>query len=115
MNAARRARKWGHAKRDPALMAEALAEEIDDPATGLVSRDFLRAELTELEGRLNARLAQLETRMVEIETRVNRVEIQLGTRIAELETRLLWRLITVFGIQIALVGVLVAVLVQVLR
>ncbi|HYZ25483.1 MAG TPA: hypothetical protein VE597_01110, partial [Geminicoccaceae bacterium] len=47
-----------------------LAEEIDDPATGLVSRDFLRSEL-----------ARLETRLVEIET-------QLGTRIAELETRL---------------------------
>jgi len=133
MNAARRARKWGHAKRDPALMAEALAEEIDDPATGLVSRDFLRAELTELEGWLLARIAQLETRMVELETRLGQVEAQLGNRIghvetqlgnrvgqvetqlrtsiAELETRLLWRLITVFGIQIALVGVLVAVLV----
>jgi hypothetical protein len=97
MNAARLARKWSDAKGDPALMAEALAEEIDDPAAGLVSRDFLRSEL-----------ARLETRLVEIET-------QLGTRIAELETRLLWRLTTVFGIQIALVGVLVAVLVQALR
>jgi hypothetical protein len=97
MNAARLARKWSDAKGDPALMAEALAEEIDDSATGLVSRDFLRSEL-----------ARLETRLVEIET-------QLGTRIAELETRLSWRLITVFGIQIALVGVLVAVLVQALR
>ncbi len=97
MTAARLARKWSDAKGDPALMAEALAEEIDDPATGLVSRDFLPSEL-----------ARLETRLVEIEN-------QLGTRIAELERRLLWRPITVFGIQIALVSVRVAVLVEVLR
>jgi hypothetical protein len=90
MNAARLTRKWIDAQGDPTLMAEALVDEIDDPATGLVSRDFLRAELA-------------------------RLGCQLGTRIAELETRSLWRLISVFGVQIALVGVLVAVLVQVLR
>ena len=72
MNAARLPRKWSDAESDPALMAEALAEEIDDPATDLVSRDFLRAELTEREGRLLARLAQLETRLVELETRLAR-------------------------------------------
>ncbi|HYZ26686.1 MAG TPA: hypothetical protein VE597_07245 [Geminicoccaceae bacterium] len=108
MNAARLARKWSDAKGDPALMAEALAEEIDDPATGLVTRDFLRSELAQLETRLVGIETQLEARLAGIET-------QLGTRIAELETRLLWRLITVFGIQIALVGVLAAALVQVLR
>jgi len=60
-------------------MAEALADEIDDPATGLVSRDFLRAEL------------------------------------AQLETRLTWRFLTLLGLQIALVGILVTILFQVLR
>jgi hypothetical protein len=108
MNAARLTRKWIDAQGDPTLMAEALVDEIEDPATGLVTRDFLRSEL-----------ARLETRLVELEselgTRITGVESQLGTRIAELDTRLLWRLITVFGIQIALIGVLVAVLVQALR
>ena len=60
-------------------MAEALADEIDDPATGLVSRDFLRDEL------------------------------------AQLETRLTWRFLTLLGLQIALVGILVTILFQVLR
>lgn len=100
-------------------MAEALVDEIEDPATGLVTRDFLRSELARLETRLVGIESQLGTRIAELEsrlgTRIAGLESQLGTGIAELETRLLWRLITVFGIQIALVGVLVAVLVQVLR
>ncbi|MGH6901011.1 MAG: hypothetical protein ACREJ5_31400 [Geminicoccaceae bacterium] len=108
MNAARLTRKWIDAQGDPTLMAEALVDEIEDPATGLVTRDFLRSELAGLENRLVGIENQLGTRITGLEN-------QLGTRIAELETRLLWRLITVFGVQIALVGVLVAVLVQVLR
>jgi hypothetical protein len=40
-------------------MAEALADEIDDPATGLVSREFLRAELAQLESRLTWRFLTL--------------------------------------------------------
>jgi hypothetical protein len=35
---------------DPARMVEALVDEINDPATGLVTRDFLRAELAEIRG-----------------------------------------------------------------
>jgi hypothetical protein len=111
-------------------MAEALVDEIEDPATGLVTRDFLRSELARLETRLvgiesqlGMRIAELESRLgtriagleSQLGTRIAGLESQLGTGIAELETRLLWRLITVFGIQIALVGVLVAVLVQDLR
>jgi hypothetical protein len=63
-------------------MAEALVDEIDHPDTGLVSRDFLRAELQTLRAQL------------------------IGT---------MWRaVLTVFGIQVVLVGALVAVLIEAL-
>jgi hypothetical protein len=52
MNAARLTRRWQEAAGDPARMVEALVDEINDPATGLVTRDFLRAELSELESHL---------------------------------------------------------------
>ena len=35
--------------------------------------------------------------------------------IAQLESRLTWRMITMLGVQIALVGIMVTILVQVLR
>jgi hypothetical protein len=59
MNAARLARRWPVVADDPARMVEALVEGINDPATGLVTRDFLRAELAELEGRLTWRFVTL--------------------------------------------------------
>ena len=59
MNAARLTRRWQEAAGDPARMVEALVDEINDPATGLVTRDFLRAELSELEGRLTWRFVML--------------------------------------------------------
>ena len=63
----------------------ALVDEIDHPDTGLVSRDFLRAELQTLRTELQALRADL-----------------IGT---------IWRVVlTVFGIQVVLVGALVAVL-----
>jgi hypothetical protein len=74
MDAARLTRRWQDAAGDPARMAEALVDEI-----GLVTRNFLRAEL------------------------------------AELESRLTWRFVTLLGIQIALVGIMVTILVQVFR
>jgi hypothetical protein len=65
-------------------MAEALVDEIDHPDTGLVSRDFLRAELQTLRTELQTLRADL-----------------IGT---------IWRVVlTVFGIQVVLVGVLVAI------
>ncbi len=70
-------------------MAEALVDEIDHPDTGLVSRDFLRAEMQTLR----------------TETPDLRADL-IGT---------IWRVVlTVFGIQVVLVGVLVAILVEVL-
>jgi hypothetical protein len=79
MNAGRLTRRWQEPASDPARMVEALVDEINDPATGLVTRDFLRAELSDLEGRLT------------------------------------WRFPTLLGVQIALVGILVTILFQVLR
>ena len=38
MNTARLARKWSESSGDYGRMAEALGEEIDDPAAGLVTR-----------------------------------------------------------------------------
>ena len=58
MNRARLARLWQEASRDPVRMAEALGDEINDPAAGLVSRDYLDARLAEFEARL---LKQLDS------------------------------------------------------
>jgi hypothetical protein len=81
VNAARLARRWQEAGEDRAAMAEA--------DTGLVSRDFLRAELQTLR-------TELETLRADL----------IGT---------IWRVVlTVFGIQVVLVGVLVAVLIEAL-
>ena len=56
MNRARLARHWQDASGDPVRMAEALVDEISDPAAGLVSRDSLDARLAQLEARLLKRL-----------------------------------------------------------
>ena len=89
MNAARLARRWQVAGEDRVAMAEALVDEIDHPDTGLVSRDFLRAEMQTLRTELQTLRADL-----------------IGT---------IWRVVlTVFGIQVVLVGVLVAILIEVL-
>jgi hypothetical protein len=70
-------------------MAEALVDEIDHPDTGLVSRDFLRAEMQTLRTELEKLRADL-----------------IGTT---------WRVVlTVFGIQVVLVGALVAILIETL-
>ena len=54
MNTARLARKWQDAGGDYGRMAEALGEEIDDPAAGFVARDYLDRRLAELEVRFRA-------------------------------------------------------------
>jgi hypothetical protein len=102
MNAARLTRRWQEAAGDPAR--EALVDEISDPATGLVTRDFLRAEL-----------AQVRTELSQVREEIAALRGETISSIAQLESRLTWRMITMLGVQIALVGVMVTVLVQVLR
>jgi hypothetical protein len=97
MNAARLTRRWQEAAGDSARMVEALVDEINDPATGLVTRDFLRAGLAQV----REEIATLRGELI--------------SSIAQLESRLTWRMITMLGVQIALVGVMVTILVQILR
>jgi hypothetical protein len=97
VNAARLGRRWQEAAGDPRLMAEALVDEINDPVTGLVTRDFLRAEPAQLRAE------------------IARFRGETTSAIAQLEGRLTWRMVTLLGVQIALVGILVTILFQVLR
>jgi hypothetical protein len=151
MNAARLARRWQEASGDPSRMAEALVDEINDPATGLVTRDFLRAELAELRsdtsgefgrvrgeiaqlrsdmsgefGRVRGEIAQLRSDMsgefgrvrAELAELRSDMNVELGRvreELARLETRVIWRTGTLFGAQIALVGLLVAALLKLVR
>jgi hypothetical protein len=130
MNAARLTRRWQEAAGDPVLMAEALVDEINDPATGLVTRDFLRAELAvmrgeiaQLRGDMTSSIAQLRGEMTssiaqlrgEMTSSIAQLRGETTSSIAQLESRLTWRIVTLFGIQIALVGILVTILFQVLR
>lgn len=55
MNTARLARKWAESEGNDAQMAEALGQEIDDPAAGLVTRDYLDRRLAEFEARFTGR------------------------------------------------------------
>jgi hypothetical protein len=73
MNTARLARKWTEAHGDYGRMAEAPGEEIDDPAAGLVTRDYLDMRFVEFEKRL-----------------------------AEFEARFTWKIIGLLGVQIVI-------------
>jgi hypothetical protein len=59
MNSARLARKWTEVHGDYGRMAEALDEEIDDPAAGLVTRDYLDKRLAEFEARFTWKVVGL--------------------------------------------------------
>jgi poly-gamma-glutamate capsule biosynthesis protein CapA/YwtB (metallophosphatase superfamily) len=82
MNTARLARKWAESAGDYAQMAEALGEEIDDPAAGLVTRDYL------------------DKRLAEIEARFDKQFVEVETRIAEFEARFTWKIVGLLGVQI---------------
>lgn len=60
MNAARLARKLEEAGDNRTRWAEAICDEILDPSTGLVTKDYLDKRLAEFE----VKFAQLETKLV---------------------------------------------------
>jgi hypothetical protein len=115
MNAARLTRRWQEAGGDPTRMVEALVDEINDPATGLVTRDFLRAELAELRGDMNAEFARVRGETAQLRGDMDAGFARVREELARLETRMIWRTVTLFGAQIALVGLLVAALLKLVR
>jgi hypothetical protein len=111
MNAARLTRRWQEAAGDPARMVEALMDEINDPATGLVTRDFLRAELAQIREEIATLRGELRSEIAGVRGEIAGVRGEIAAVRAEI-----WRIVlTVFGLQIALVGIMVTILVQVLH
>jgi hypothetical protein len=126
MNAARLTRRWQEAAGDPARMVEALVDEINDPATGLVTRDFLRAELAQVREEIATLRGELKSEITairsELKSEITSVRGELRSEIASVRGEIaavrgeIWRVVlTVFGAQVVLVGILVTILVQVLR
>jgi uncharacterized small protein (DUF1192 family) len=140
MNAARLTRKWTDAGGDPTLMAEALADEINDPAAGLVSRDHLDTRIAELQGRMDRRFAelqgQIDHRLAELQGQMDRrfgeLQGQMDQRFAELQGQMdrrfaesqawlerrlgehamatTWRMLGMLGGQLVLIGALIKLL-----
>ena len=104
MNAARLIRRWQEATGDPARMVEPLVDEINDPANGLVTCDFLRAELVQV-------LEEIATLRGELRSEITAVRGEVAAVRGEV-----WRVVlTAFGAQVVLSGILVMILFQVLR
>ena len=80
MNAARLARMLNEAGEDRTRWAEAICDEILDPSTGLVTKDYLDRRFAEFE----VRFAQFETKFAELETKLTRSVIftQVGGFVA---------------------------------
>lgn len=79
------------------MNAARLTRPWQEAAGDPVTRDFLRAELAQV----REEIATLRGETI--------------SSIAQLESRLTWRMITMLGVQIALVGIMVTILVQGLR
>ena len=107
MNAARLTRKWTDAGGDPSLMAEALADEINDPAAGLVSRDHLDTRIAELQGQMNRRFAKLQGQM---DRRFAESQAWLERRLGEHAMATTWRMLGMLGGQLVLIGALIKLL-----
>ena len=103
MNAARLSRKWTEAKGDPSLM-EALADEIDDPAAGLVSREHLDMRVAELQGQIDRRFAELQGLM---DRRFAEAQAASERRFGEQSMALTWRMLGIAGGQVVVLGALI--------
>jgi len=106
VNAARLTRRWQEPAGDPARMAEALVDEINDPATGLVTRDFLRAELAQIRQE-TPQLRQELTQQAD-----TRKPWAAGASSIRHSDILIW---AAFVVQIVVVVVMTMILFQVLR
>jgi hypothetical protein len=115
MNAARLTRRWQEAAGDPVRMVEVLVDEINDPATGLVTRDFLRAELAQLRAKLAQVGAEIAALRGEMTSSIAQLRGETTSSLAQLGSRLTWRILTMLGMQITLVGITITILLQVLR
>lgn len=107
MNAARLTRKWTDAGGDPSLMAEALADEINDPAAGLVTRDHLDTRIAELQGQMDRRFAELQGQM---DRRFAESQAWLERRLGEHAMATTWRMLGMLGGQLVLIGALIKLL-----
>jgi hypothetical protein len=75
MNAARLARLLDEAGDDRTRWAEAICDEILDPSTGLVTKDYLDRRFAEFEvkfAQFETKFAQLETKFAQLETKLTR-------------------------------------------
>ncbi len=103
MNAARLTRRWQE------------ADEINDPATGLVTRDFLRAELAQVREEIAALRGELRSEITAVRGEITGVRGDLRAEIASVRVEI-WRVVlTVFGAQVVLIGIMVTILFQILR
>ena len=107
MNAARLTRRWQEAAGDPARMVEALVDEINDPATGLVTRDFLRAELAKVREEIATLRGELRAEITVVRGELRSEITAVRGEIAAVRGEI-WRVVlTVFGAQVVLIGILV--------
>jgi hypothetical protein len=88
MNAARLTRRWQEAAGDPARMVEALMDEINDPATGLVTRDFLRAELAQIREEIATLRGELRSEIAGVRGEIAAVRGEIAAVRAEI-----WRIV----------------------
>ena len=77
MNAARLARRLDEAGDDRVKRAEAICDEAPDPATGLLARGALRAEMNQLRGELRTELVQLRGDIIQVRGGVRSLELRL--------------------------------------
>jgi hypothetical protein len=118
MNAARLTRRWQEAAGDPVRMAEALVDEINDPAAAwspAISCARSSPSCGARSRRPSRKYVSRSHSSAQVRGEITSSSAQLRGEISQLETRLTWRMITLLGVQIALVGILVTILFQVLR
>lgn len=106
MNAARLARRLNEAGDDRVKVAEAICDEITDPSTGLVTRDALRAEMSQLRGELRTEISQLRGELRTDITQLRGEIIHVRGEMTSLELRLTRHQWVVGGAVVVILGLL---------